>query len=646
MQNININFKEEVLSLDLASANQFVDKVNGYSRLFCEEGIDLMILPFRLHHMIDHREYALTPWETYDLVNALKERIAQLEESILLQKCDEAIKRICSIWANALNIRKEIDALAHPLAIGIRQSKLVPKIEAILKKNQPLKKIEIKGLCYGLSLFWGYYQFLGKEHDFFERLKLSIAGRIDKVEDVCHDENERELKRFLEESFYLQEQQNNERIYLTLSQSLQLVSEQPAIQRLSTTLQFASTFLYDKETKNFSTLIDALYSILSAVPQTEKLLLLSIATSELPHAAALFCRNDQLYFYDSNCNNQIPPRKILGGEAKTVESIVKYITHNILCDDDAEHITLSIEVVADAHFQSEWEELENTLYKTFFNFHLGNGNQDPDVMRLVGNSNLLKMAKKLSDAGADFNLATSTGFNALIQASQNGHLELVQLLVENKAAVNVWHPHEATPLIKAIEYGHLHVFNYLLQNHASVKQFAPTKISPLSYAAEKGNFAMVEILLEKNAPVDGFEGGHNPLWRAAQNGYLKIVKALLKKGADVNALDGGCTPLWIASQNGHYKIVETLLNSSAKVEICSDKLGVSPLWIASQNGHYKVVEILLRWGAETEVYTYGKTPLEIAEHYGFNDIANLIKTSKNHKIKFIKEHLSYPVKIY
>jgi ankyrin repeat protein len=69
--------------------------------------------------------------------------------------------------------------------------------------------------------------------------------------------------------------------------------------------------------------------------------------------------------------------------------------------------------------------------------------------------------------GADVNASDKRGLRALAQAATNGHLETVQLLIENKASVNAQDDEcGVTPLMGAAASGHASIVRFLLQHGA------------------------------------------------------------------------------------------------------------------------------------------------------------------------------------
>jgi ankyrin repeat domain-containing protein 17 len=96
-----------------------------------------------------------------------------------------------------------------------------------------------------------------------------------------------------------------------------------------------------------------------------------------------------------------------------------------------------------------------------------------------------EVAKILIEAGADVNLGAST---PLMEASQEGHIELVQLLLQSNALVNQCTTSGETSLSLACENGHTEVAELLINSGAHVDVPDPEKgYTPLMKAARKYN---------------------------------------------------------------------------------------------------------------------------------------------------------------
>lgn len=167
--------------------------------------------------------------------------------------------------------------------------------------------------------------------------------------------------------------------------------------------------------------------------------------------------------------------------------------------------------------------------------------------------------------------------------------------------------------------------------------------TPLHIAAVYGRLKVVELLLEKGAAVDARnDARHTPLHLAAMNKHQEVAELLLAKGADPSAkMYGENAPLHLAvlptierkmitwrppEPRAGTELVELLLAQGVDINVRNDR-GNTPLhtaaWIA---GTDEVIEVLLAQGADPNIRNNsGQTPLMLAEHYGQQANAELLR---------------------
>jgi ankyrin repeat protein len=205
----------------------------------------------------------------------------------------------------------------------------------------------------------------------------------------------------------------------------------------------------------------------------------------------------------------------------------------------------------------------------------------------------------LLDKGANVNVQGGLCGNALQAASHGGHEQVVKLLLDKGADVNAQSGTFGNALHAASQGGHEQVVKLLLDKGADVNAQGGLYGNALHAASQGGHEQVVKLLLDKGAGV--IAQGRifcNALQAASEGGHEQVVKLLLDKGADVNAQGGSYgNALHAASHGGHEQVVKLLLNKGADV-IAQGGVFCNALHAASHGGHEQVVKLLLDKGAD------------------------------------------------
>lgn len=170
----------------------------------------------------------------------------------------------------------------------------------------------------------------------------------------------------------------------------------------------------------------------------------------------------------------------------------------------------------------------------FGHMRLGN---DTDIGRAVATGKVAEV-ESLVEAGADINGANTTGQTPLHLAVANGNAEMVRVLLEDGAELDL---PDASEQCSA-----LHV--------------------------------------------------------AAQNGDVDIVKLLVRYGADLEACTRRQqTPLHLAALHGHPGVVAQLLRYHVRLD-SQDADGMTAQQLAVKNGHHNVVELITDYAENSWAY--------------------------------------------
>ena len=237
-----------------------------------------------------------------------------------------------------------------------------------------------------------------------------------------------------------------------------------------------------------------------------------------------------------------------------------------------------------------------------------------------------QLIQLLLDRGADVNAQGGKYGNALQAVSYRGHDQVVQMLLDKGADVNAQGGYYGNALQAASKGGHNQVVQMLLDKGAEVNARGGWYDNALYAASVGGHDQVMQMLLEKGADVNAQGGWYgNALQAASVGGHDRVLQMLLDKGANVNAQSGYYgNALQAASVGGHDQVVQMLLDKGANVN-AQDKYYSNALYVASKAGHDQVVQMLLDKGANvnTQSGDYGNA-LYAASLGGHDQVVQIV----------------------
>jgi len=207
----------------------------------------------------------------------------------------------------------------------------------------------------------------------------------------------------------------------------------------------------------------------------------------------------------------------------------------------------------------------------------------------------------LTRTDVDVNHVNNLGWTALLEAiilSNGGerHQQIVQLLIEQGADVNLADQNQVTPLKHAQSRGFKEIEYLLRQAGAQLQvQTDPTRDRQMIAAAQAGNLARVQQLLTQGANVHARdENGQTALIAAAYRNQLAIAEVLIKAGADVNIQDHTKQSAYlISTSEGYLDLLRLTLQAHANVH-STDSFNGTGLIRAADRGHVEIIQELLR----------------------------------------------------
>ncbi|KAJ7028119.1 ankyrin repeat domain-containing protein [Mycena alexandri] len=273
---------------------------------------------------------------------------------------------------------------------------------------------------------------------------------------------------------------------------------------------------------------------------------------------------------------------------------------------------------------------------------------DPDCPEIIIASNYghLQMTQLLVEHGANINVGSTHSGTPLHCASYNGHKHIVCFLIEQGADVNVQGGHFGSALLAASHSGHGNIVQLLIEHGANVNTQGGDFDSALQAASLQGHGNIVQLLIEHGANVNA-QGGYydSALQTASLKGHENIVQLLIEQGANVNVQGGHCgSALQAASSGGYENIVQLLIEHGANAASLEGHENIvqllieqganvnaqggdndSPLQAASYNGHENIVQLLIEYGANVNAQggEYDSA-LQAASHEGHGKIVQLL----------------------
>jgi uncharacterized protein len=228
-------------------------------------------------------------------------------------------------------------------------------------------------------------------------------------------------------------------------------------------------------------------------------------------------------------------------------------------------------------------------------------------------------------------------------ACRTGNAEAVRHLLKSKAHVNASERRGQTALMWASAEGHIGVVDLLLATEADMDLATPAGFSAMMFAAREGRIDVVRRLLAAGVDVNAamhpktkgsrtLRDGTSALILAVESGHFELAMMLVQKGAAPNDQRSGITPLhalsrvrkpdWGENENGDpsprgsgtltsLEFVHELVRAGADVNTRLEKgsggravlnpRGATPFLFAAKTADVPLMKLLIDLGADPAI---------------------------------------------
>jgi ankyrin repeat protein len=261
------------------------------------------------------------------------------------------------------------------------------------------------------------------------------------------------------------------------------------------------------------------------------------------------------------------------------------------------------------------------------------------LFKLIKNNEWDNFKKYINDKNdLDLNLRDDTQEYLLYYAILYNKLDIVKLLIEKGAKIDITDSEERCILYLSIKYGYDSITEYLLEknkesigiNILDIKD-KQKKIS-LHYAIQKKNINMIEKLLEYNSNSNTYDiNGYNSLHLSIFTRNIDIVKLIIKYIGNINARSvNGETALHLATNLRLTDIAILLIDNGININIQDYTHEFSVLHYVATINQIELLNKLIGKNININVQdVFGNTPL----HYAFIEenysIASILLSVEN-----------------
>ena len=219
------------------------------------------------------------------------------------------------------------------------------------------------------------------------------------------------------------------------------------------------------------------------------------------------------------------------------------------------------------------------------------------ILNTIIDMGQLDLIPYVLDQGAEVDFV-SWGSAPLHRAVRKGNLDLVQMLIDRHADVNIRDDHRSSPFHVAARSGKMQILRLLLASGAEMDILDKKRETPLHRAASEGHVETVVLLKEKGSSI-GIRNvdGAVPLLKAILRGRESVVQFFLKHISKEDLQDSESAFLHAAVQVANSNIIMSLLDANIDINV-KDKHGRTAFSYMETKCDRAILEKMLDMGAD------------------------------------------------
>ncbi|XP_009323431.1 PREDICTED: E3 ubiquitin-protein ligase MIB2 isoform X3 [Pygoscelis adeliae] len=244
-------------------------------------------------------------------------------------------------------------------------------------------------------------------------------------------------------------------------------------------------------------------------------------------------------------------------------------------------------------------------------------NQGKTALQIASYQGHLDVVKILLQAHATVNLRDEEGDTALHYAAFGNQAEVARVLIGKGASADLLNNAKCTALYVAVSQGFVEVVRTLCELNCDVNLPDSQGDTPLHYAITADYKVVIEILTE--VPNIDFTvqncQGFNLLHYSALKGNKLAIKKILARARQLvdSKKEDGFTALHLAALNNHKEVAEILIKEGRCDVNLKNNRNQTPLHLAVIQGHVGMVQLLVSEGSDVNAEDEdGDTAMHIA----------------------------------